>query len=274
VRELVESAITLTRQLMREQIAGQVAQVVEDRILSSLCGESASKDTLEAFRETYRYYSCCLHLMACSLRPGSSVQERSSGRPHGGGGGAQRWLLRPRLWGRWRGGYSGADRAPLASHGQQAGAAGLGWAEKLWHPSVTSCASMGTTCEELHAFCIDGACWSGAQFFGRRLMLHWLRDSSIRDIQQQQHLFLRQHRLQHTSADDVSCAPWSVPRGKGRLRGTPGCCKQVRCSTNMNSSNVLVPLPLPLPAPAAFALSLGPAACFFAVISPAQPLVI
>jgi ATP-dependent HslUV protease ATP-binding subunit HslU len=58
VRELVEAAITLTRQLMREQVAGQVAQVVEDRILTSLCGDSAGPDVLTSFREPYRSVFC------------------------------------------------------------------------------------------------------------------------------------------------------------------------------------------------------------------------
>lgn len=54
VRELVEAAISLTRQKMQEAVVQQVARLVEDRILAALCGDSAGPSVLHTFREPYR----------------------------------------------------------------------------------------------------------------------------------------------------------------------------------------------------------------------------
>jgi len=50
VRDLVESAITMTRELMREDVKANARQAAEDRVLAAIAGENAREQTLDMFR--------------------------------------------------------------------------------------------------------------------------------------------------------------------------------------------------------------------------------
>src|SRR5687767_8480272 len=54
IRDLVESSITMTRERMRKQVAAKAELQAEERVLSALVGEDASKDTREKFRKLLR----------------------------------------------------------------------------------------------------------------------------------------------------------------------------------------------------------------------------
>jgi len=50
VRDLVESAITMTRDHMREDVKANARQAAEDRVLAAIAGENARSQTLDMFR--------------------------------------------------------------------------------------------------------------------------------------------------------------------------------------------------------------------------------
>ena len=50
VRDLVEAAITMTRELMRDEVKANAQQAAEDRVLAAIAGENAREQTLEMFR--------------------------------------------------------------------------------------------------------------------------------------------------------------------------------------------------------------------------------
>ncbi len=50
IRDLVESAITMTREHMREEVTSNARQAAEDRVLAAITGENAREQTLEMFR--------------------------------------------------------------------------------------------------------------------------------------------------------------------------------------------------------------------------------
>ena len=54
IRDLVESAITMTRDLMREDVKAGAQQAAEDRVLAAIAGEGAREQTLEMFRKKLR----------------------------------------------------------------------------------------------------------------------------------------------------------------------------------------------------------------------------
>lgn len=54
VKDLVENAVMLTRQRIKDKIYHVMAQKVEDQILSLLCGQHATPSVKEAFRGFYR----------------------------------------------------------------------------------------------------------------------------------------------------------------------------------------------------------------------------
>ena len=54
VRDLVEAAITMTRELMREDVKAAAHQAAEDRVLAAVAGEHAREQTLEMFRKKLR----------------------------------------------------------------------------------------------------------------------------------------------------------------------------------------------------------------------------
>ena len=51
IRDLVESAITMTRELMREDVKAKAHQAAEDRVIAAIAGENAREQTLEMFRK-------------------------------------------------------------------------------------------------------------------------------------------------------------------------------------------------------------------------------
>ena len=51
IRDLVEAAITMTRELMREDVKAKAHQAAEDRVLAAIAGENAREQTLEMFRK-------------------------------------------------------------------------------------------------------------------------------------------------------------------------------------------------------------------------------
>jgi ATP-dependent HslUV protease ATP-binding subunit HslU len=50
IRDLVEGAITMTRELMRDDVKANARQAAEDRVLAAIAGENAREQTLEMFR--------------------------------------------------------------------------------------------------------------------------------------------------------------------------------------------------------------------------------
>ena len=54
VRDLVEIAISMTRERLRKEVAAKAEGRAEDRVLDALCGDSASADTRQKFRKKLR----------------------------------------------------------------------------------------------------------------------------------------------------------------------------------------------------------------------------
>ncbi|MDJ0640535.1 MAG: ATP-dependent protease ATPase subunit HslU [Paracoccaceae bacterium] len=51
IRDLVEASITMTRELMREDVKANAHQAAEDRVLAAIAGENAREQTVNMFRE-------------------------------------------------------------------------------------------------------------------------------------------------------------------------------------------------------------------------------
>ena len=51
IRDLVESAITMTRDLMRDEVKANAHQAAEDRVIAAIAGENAREQTLDMFRK-------------------------------------------------------------------------------------------------------------------------------------------------------------------------------------------------------------------------------
>lgn len=51
IRDLVEAAISMTRELMRDDVKAKAHQAAEDRVLAAIAGENAREQTLEMFRK-------------------------------------------------------------------------------------------------------------------------------------------------------------------------------------------------------------------------------
>ena len=51
IRDLVEAAITMTRELMRDDVKAKAHQAAEDRVIAAIAGENAREQTLEMFRK-------------------------------------------------------------------------------------------------------------------------------------------------------------------------------------------------------------------------------
>ena len=51
VRDLVESSITMTRELMRDEVKAKAHQAAEERVLAAIAGEGAREQTREMFRD-------------------------------------------------------------------------------------------------------------------------------------------------------------------------------------------------------------------------------
>ena len=50
IRDLVEASITMTRELMRDEVKAKAQRAAEDRVLAAIAGEGAREQTLEMFR--------------------------------------------------------------------------------------------------------------------------------------------------------------------------------------------------------------------------------
>ncbi len=51
IRDLVEAAITMTRELMRDDVKAKAHQAAEDRVIAAVAGENAREQTLQMFRD-------------------------------------------------------------------------------------------------------------------------------------------------------------------------------------------------------------------------------
>ena len=51
IRDLVEAAITMTREHMREEVKANARKAAEDRVLAAIAGDNAREQTLEMFRD-------------------------------------------------------------------------------------------------------------------------------------------------------------------------------------------------------------------------------
>ena len=51
IRDLVEASITMTRELMREDVKANAHQAAEDRVLAAIAGENAREQTVNMFRD-------------------------------------------------------------------------------------------------------------------------------------------------------------------------------------------------------------------------------
>ena len=51
VRDLVEASITMTRELMREDVKQKAHEAAEDRVIAAIAGENAREQTLQMFRD-------------------------------------------------------------------------------------------------------------------------------------------------------------------------------------------------------------------------------
>lgn len=54
IRDLVENAILMVRQRMRREQSAVIERAVEDRLISAMVGEHASRETIASFRRLYR----------------------------------------------------------------------------------------------------------------------------------------------------------------------------------------------------------------------------
>ena len=54
VRDLVEAAITMTRENMRDEVKANAQKAAEDRVLAAIAGENAREQTLDMFRKKLR----------------------------------------------------------------------------------------------------------------------------------------------------------------------------------------------------------------------------
>jgi ATP-dependent HslUV protease ATP-binding subunit HslU len=89
VRDLVEIAITLTRERKRKDVQARAQQAAEDRVLDALVGANASASTKEAFRKKLRSGGGGLPLFDIPGMPGAQMGAISIGDIFGKLGGAR-----------------------------------------------------------------------------------------------------------------------------------------------------------------------------------------
>mgnify|MGYP001827269705 CR=1 FL=1 len=89
VRDLVESAITMTRELMREDVKAKAHQAAEDRVLAAVAGENAREQTLQMFRDKLKSGELDDTIIELELRDQSNPFQGMEipGMPQGQGGG-------------------------------------------------------------------------------------------------------------------------------------------------------------------------------------------
>ncbi|NND41142.1 MAG: ATP-dependent protease ATPase subunit HslU [Silicimonas sp.] len=88
IRDLVEASITMTRELMREDVKANAHKAAEDRVLAAIAGENAREQTLEMFRKKLKSGELDDTLIELELRDQSNPFQgmEMPGMPPGQGG--------------------------------------------------------------------------------------------------------------------------------------------------------------------------------------------
>ncbi len=89
IRDLVEAAITMTRDLMRDDVKANAQKAAEDRVLAAIAGEGAREQTREMFREKLKRGELDDTVIELELRDQSNPLQglELPGMPPGQGGG-------------------------------------------------------------------------------------------------------------------------------------------------------------------------------------------
>ena len=89
IRDLVEAAITMTRELMRDDVKAKAQKAAEDRVLAAVAGEGAREQTREMFREMLKRGELDDTVIELELRDQSNPLQglELPGMPPGQGGG-------------------------------------------------------------------------------------------------------------------------------------------------------------------------------------------
>ncbi len=90
VRDLVEASITMTRELMREDVKAQAQKAAEDRVIAAVAGDGAREQTKEMFRDKLKRGELDNTIIDLELRDTSNPLQGMEipGMPPGQGGGA------------------------------------------------------------------------------------------------------------------------------------------------------------------------------------------
>ena len=89
IRDLVEAGITMTRELMRDEVKANAQRAAEDRVLAAIAGEGAREQTREMFREKLKRGELDDTVIELELRDQSNPLQglELPGMPPGQGGG-------------------------------------------------------------------------------------------------------------------------------------------------------------------------------------------
>jgi len=89
IRDLVEAGITMTRELMRDEVKTNAQRAAEDRVLAAIAGEGAREQTREMFREKLKRGELDDTVIELELRDQSNPLQglELPGMPPGQGGG-------------------------------------------------------------------------------------------------------------------------------------------------------------------------------------------
>lgn len=89
IRDLVEAAITMTREHMRDDVKANAQQAAEDRVLAAIAGENAREQTREMFRDKLKRGELDDSVIELELRDQSNPLQglELPGMPPGQGGG-------------------------------------------------------------------------------------------------------------------------------------------------------------------------------------------
>ncbi len=89
IRDLVESAITMTRELMRDEVKTNAREAAEARVIAAIAGENAREQTLKMFRDKLKNGELDDTIIELELRDQSNPFQGMEipGMPQGQGGG-------------------------------------------------------------------------------------------------------------------------------------------------------------------------------------------
>lgn len=89
IRDLVEAGITMTRELMRDEVKANAQRAAEDRVLAAIAGDNAREQTKEMFREKLKRGELDDTVIELELRDQSNPLQglELPGMPPGQGGG-------------------------------------------------------------------------------------------------------------------------------------------------------------------------------------------